>query len=69
MTVSKKIVLSADGATATVANAEIMDTVTTLFSTNEAVTGLLGLAQKVGLVLAGMAAQSYRKTGSLNILA
>lgn len=66
MTVSKKIVLSADGATATVADATITDVFTTLVSTSEAVTGLYGLGQKVGLVVAGMAYQNNRLGQGLN---
>lgn len=57
---SKKIVLSADGATATVANAVVMDVLTTAISTSEAVTGTYGLIQKALLVGAGMAIQNNR---------
>lgn len=66
MTVSKKIVLSADGATATVADATMTDILTTAISTSEAVTGMYGLAQKAGLVLAGMAYQNNRLGQGLN---
>lgn len=66
MTVSKKIVLSADGATATVADATITDVFTSVISTNEAVTGLYGLAQKAGLFVAGMAVQNNRLGQGLN---
>lgn len=57
---SKKIVLSADGATATVADAVVMDVLTTAISTSEAVTGTYGLIQKALLVGAGMAIQNNR---------
>lgn len=65
---SKKIVLSADGATATVTDAKIMDIVTTAISTSEAVTGTYGLIQKAALVVGGMAIQSNRKQGTWNPL-
>lgn len=61
---SKKVVLAADGATATVADAEIADIFTTLFSTSEAVTGMYGIIQKVGLAAAGAAIQKKLDTGS-----
>jgi hypothetical protein len=50
---SKLVTLSADETTATVADATAMDTVSTLVSMNSAVTGYMGMAQKVGLVAAG----------------
>jgi len=65
---SKKIVLSADEATATVSAATISDIFTTAISTNTVVTGTYGLVQKGLLVVAGMAAQSYRANGSVNFL-
>lgn len=65
----KKITLAADGSTATVADATITDIFTTAISTNEFVSGTLGLAQKAGMVLLGMAFQNYRKVGSWNPLA
>lgn len=64
MAESKKITLSADGATATVATATASDILTTAISTDSAVTGLYGLVQKAGLVVAGMAVQNNRVTGS-----
>lgn len=57
---SKKITLSADGATATVANATISDIVTTAFSGDACVTGTYGYVQKGLLFVGGMAAQNYR---------
>lgn len=57
---SKKIVLSADGASATVADAVVMDVLTTAISTSEAVTGTYGLIQKALFVGAGMAIQNNR---------
>lgn len=63
---SKKITLSADEATATVADATIGDVFSTLFSTDSAVTGAYGLAQKAALVVGGMTVNSYRLRGSFN---
>lgn len=63
---SKKITLSADEATATVADATIGDVFSTLFSTDSAVTGMYGLAQKAALVVGGMTVNSYRLRGSFN---
>lgn len=65
---SKKIVLSADGATATVTDASFVDILTTALSTDSALTGAYGLVQKVGLFVGGMAVQSYRKNGTWNPL-
>lgn len=64
MAESKKITLSADGATATVAAATAADILTTAVSMDSAVTGFYGLAQKAGLFVAGMAVQNNRVTGS-----
>lgn len=58
---SKKITLSADGATATVADAEATDIISTVFSSDEALTGTYGFVQKGLLVLAGMSIQNNRK--------
>lgn len=66
MTASKKLVLAADGATATVAAAEVSDIFTTAISTSEAVTGMYGLVQKAGLVVLGMGIQNNRLIGSFN---
>lgn len=66
MAASKKLTLSADGATATVADATISDIFSTAISTTEALTGLYGFGQKAGLVVVGMAVQSKRMGGSLN---
>lgn len=63
---SKKITLSADGASATVANATLSDIATTLVSTDSVVTGAYGLLQKGLLVVAGMGVQHYRLTGRMN---
>jgi len=63
---SKKIVLAADGSSATVADATVTDIFTTAISTSEAVTGMYGLAQKAGLVVLGMSVQNKRLGGSLN---
>jgi hypothetical protein len=68
-TVSKKIVLAADGASATVTDAEMLDIVTTLFSTNEAVTGSYGLIQRAGLFVGGMSVANKRAKGTWNPIA
>lgn len=65
---SKKIVLAANGATATVANATIGDIFTTVISTDTAVTGTYGLVQKGLLLVGGMSIQSKRKLGTFNPL-
>lgn len=65
---SKKIVLAADGATATVAEASISDILTTAISTDTAVTGTYGLVQKGLLLVGGMMIQSKRKLGTFNPL-
>lgn len=57
---SKLITLSADGTSATVADAKIADIVTTAISTNTAVTGTYGLIQKGLMVVGGMALQNNR---------
>lgn len=63
---SKKVTLSADGATATVADATISDIFTTALSTDANVTGTYGLMQKAGLVLVGMSVQNNRLGNGLN---
>lgn len=65
---SKKIVLAADRATATVADASIGDILTTVISTDSAVTGTYGLVQKGLLLVGGMMIQSKRKLGTFNPL-
>lgn len=55
---SKLITLSADGSTATVTDATIMDIVTTSVSQTKKVTGLYGLFQSIGLVAIGMSAEA-----------
>lgn len=66
MTVSKKLTLSADGATAAVADATLSDVFTTAISTNEAITGLYGVTQKALLFIGGMSFQNYRRGGGFN---
>lgn len=63
---SKLLTLSADGATATVAAAQMGDVITTVLASDKALTGTYGLVQKLGLVGIGMSIQNYRKAGSLN---
>lgn len=63
------VVKAADGAlTATREDAVFADTFTTLFSSDQAVTGVMGFGQKAALVVAGMAIQEYRRSGSVNFL-
>lgn len=63
---SKKVVLSADEATAVVSVATAGDIISTLITTDEAVLGNYGLIQRAGLVVAGMAFQSYRTGNGIN---
>jgi hypothetical protein len=63
---SKLVTLSADEATASVADAKAGDIFTTVFSSNSAVTGAYGYMQKAALVVGGMAVQEYRRTGNIN---
>lgn len=63
---SKKVTLAADGASATLADATIGDIFTTIISQDSAVTGLYGLGQRAGLVIAGMAVNSFRLRGTPN---
>lgn len=57
---SKKVTLSADKATATVAEAKGMDIVTTVFDQDTCLTGTYGFFQKAALVGLGMAIQNNR---------
>lgn len=63
---SKKIVLAADGKSATVSDAVVGDMFGTLISQDSAVTGMYGLIQRAGLVIAGMTINSQRLRGTLN---
>lgn len=62
---SKLITVDANGVP-TAADAKLMDVVTSVVSTNTALTGTYGLIQKVSLVALGMSAQSKRKLGTWN---
>lgn len=71
MTVSQKVtVAEGSGGTITVTAkpAEMLDIVTTAVSTDSALTGMYGLAQRAALVAIGMATQSKIKTGSFNFI-
>lgn len=57
---SKKITLSADEKTATVADATISDILTTAVSGNTCVTGTYSYIQKALMVFGGMAVQNNR---------
>lgn len=58
MAESKVMTLSADGASATVRTATVMDVVTTAASTTEKLTGTLGLVQDGLKIGAGMAIEA-----------
>lgn len=55
---SKKLKLAADGATAAVSDATLLEVFTTAFSTSEKLTGTYGLIQDVALVGLGMVAEA-----------
>lgn len=63
---SKKVTLSADGTTATVANATFGDILTTAVSTDSAVTGMYGLIQRGAFLLTGMVVQNVRLGNGIN---
>lgn len=67
---SKKVtVVTKDGVvTATAEEAKLMDVVTTLISSDQALTGTYAFLQKGLLVGGGMVLQEYRRSGSLNPL-
>lgn len=71
MTVSQTITITEavpGTVVATAAPAEMLDIVSTLFSTNSAVTGMYGLLQRGGLLIGGMALQSKLKSNTFNFL-
>jgi len=71
MTTSQKVTAVEDAngtVTVTAKPAELMDVVTTAFSTDSALTGAYGFAQKAALVVTGMSIQSKLKTNSFNFL-
>lgn len=63
---SKVVTLSADENSATVEDATVGDILSTALATDKALTGAYGLVQKGGLVVAGMAINSFRLRGSIN---
>lgn len=67
---SYKVTVTTTGGATTAAaeDAKIGDVLTTLISSDQALTGTLGLAQKAAILLGGMAIQSRRTTGSFNFL-
>jgi len=65
---SKKLTLSADGTTATVADATFSDIFATALSTDSVITGSYGFLQKGLLAIGGAVVQSYRKLGTFNPL-
>lgn len=64
---SKKITLSADEKTATVADATVGDIFTTILSTDSSVTGMYAFAQRALLVAGGMVVQNVRVGNGYNI--
>lgn len=63
------VVKNADGKyVATCEDAEFADLFTTLFSSDQTLTGSYGFGQKAFLFGCGMAIQEYRRSGSLNPL-
>lgn len=65
MTVSKKVVLSADGASATVSDATVTDMVTGLLSSGEALTGMYKYGQLLLVGVGGAMFANRRHSGSL----
>lgn len=63
---SKLIKLDAEGKTASVADAKIGDVFSTIVSTDSAVTGIYGLAQRAALLVGGMAINAFRLRGTPN---
>lgn len=68
MATSKKVVLAADGLTATVTEAVFSDILMTTFSMDSALTGTYGMIQKVGLAAVGAAVQNNRLGRGYNFL-
>jgi len=66
MAASKKVTLSADGTTATVADATLSDVFSTLISTDSSLTGMYKLVQTGLLVVGGMAGQNLRLGNGIN---
>lgn len=64
---SKKVVLNADGTAATVANATFGDVITTMFSSDSAVTGLYKYLQLGIAGAAGAVVQKKVETGAFGI--
>lgn len=63
------VVKAADGTlTATREDAVFGDMFTTLISSDQALTGVMGLGQKAALLVTGMAIQEYRRSGSVKFL-
>lgn len=72
MAVKSQVVTVAENAQGVIGSstkdAGLVDLVTTVISTDTALTGMLGLAQRAGLFIGGMAVQSKLKTNSFNFL-
>lgn len=63
---SKKVTLNAAGDAATVADAKFGDVITTVLSTDSAITGTYGLVQRAALVATGMVVQNVRLGNGIN---
>lgn len=61
---SKKMTLSADGLTATVAEATMTDILTTVIDSNVSLTGAYKFMQTAGLVVVGMGISNRKHSGS-----
>lgn len=72
MAVKSQVVTVAENAQGVIGSstkdAGLVDLVTTVISTDTALTGMLGLAQRASLFISGMAVQSKLKTNSFNFL-
>lgn len=72
MAVKSQVVTVAENAQGVIGSstkdAGLVDLVTTVISTDTALTGMLGLAQRASLFIGGMAVQSKLKTNSFNFL-
>jgi len=64
---SKKVTLSADGTTATVADATLSDVFTTLLSSDSAITGTYKYLQTAVVGVGGAMVQNVRNGRGLNI--
>lgn len=66
---SKKLTINAAEDAVVISNPKISDIFTTAVSTTEVLTGMYGLTQRAGLVLAGMTVQNVRNGNGWNVFA